>query len=69
MRRFRQRPAFDRDKRRPGEGRGSAGHDRAAAGAFGPVENDLGNFGSSRASEPTRNRVEFQVISVPRIAF
>ncbi|MHC5352238.1 hypothetical protein [Metapseudomonas furukawaii] len=37
--------------------------------AFGGAEKDLGNSDNSRASEPTGNRVEFQVIAVPHIVF
>ncbi|MCY1221441.1 hypothetical protein D9M72_334990 [compost metagenome] len=39
---------------------------KAAGGSFGPVASGLGN---SQASEPTRNIVEYQVISVPRVSF
>ncbi|MNR67326.1 hypothetical protein D3C85_1912620 [compost metagenome] len=41
---------------------------KAAAGSAGPGERGLRNFESSQASEPTRNLVEYQVISVPRVS-
>jgi hypothetical protein len=42
---------------------------KAAVGSAGPGERGLRNFENSQASEPTRNLVEYQLISVPRVSF